>query len=368
MFLTIIVFILILGVLIFVHELGHFLTSRRNGIKAEEFGFGFPPRIVGFWKNEKTGEHELVWGNKEIQSKNTVYSLNLIPLGGFVKIKGEDGNNFDKDSFSTKTAWTRIKVLAAGVIMNFFLAWVIFSIIFMAGAPTAVDSEEGNFKDIKIQISQIAPGSPAEEIDFKIGDEVLGFSSISKFQEFIGRNKGKEIKISIQRGKEVKKVTVTPRQEFPEGEGPLGIAIAETALVSYPWYESIWRGFLAVFDMIILIITAFFTIIKNLLFGQPVGVDVSGPVGIAVLTRQVTELGLIYVLQFTALLSINLGIINAIPFPALDGGRILFILIEKIKGSPVTHKTEQLFHTVGFFLLIALMIAVTLRDVLKFLK
>lgn len=368
MLLTIIVFLLILGVLIFVHELGHFLTARRNGVKAEEFGFGFPPRIFGVWKNEKTGKWEAVFGNRDIESKNTVYSLNIIPLGGFVKIKGEDRSNLDQDSLTTKSAWIRVKVLGAGVVMNFLLAWIIFSTTFMIGAPTAVDAQKEGIEDIKIQISQIAPESPAEKAEIKVGDEILGFSNIEKFQKFAQENKGKEIEVSIQRGKETKEIMITPREVFPEKEGPLGVAVVETALISYPWYESIWKGLLAVFDMVVLIVVAFFTIIKNLLFGQPVGVDVSGPVGIAVLTRQVTELGLIYVLQFTALLSINLGIINAIPFPALDGGRILFILIEKIKGSPVTQKTEQLFHTVGFFLLIALMVAVTLRDVLKFFK
>ena len=139
--LTAIIFILILGVLIFVHELGHFLTARRNGIRAEEFGFGFPPRIFGFAKYKNTEKFKLVWGSNDIETDDTVYSLNWIPLGGFVKIKGENGEETDAaDSFSAKSAWVRIKVLAAGVMMNFLLAWLLIAIVFMTGAPAELAS------------------------------------------------------------------------------------------------------------------------------------------------------------------------------------------------------------------------------------
>ncbi|MCX6763869.1 MAG: site-2 protease family protein, partial [Candidatus Moranbacteria bacterium] len=151
-------------------------------------------------------------------------------------------------------------------------------------------------------------------------------------------------------------------------EGLLGIQFGETVIVSYRWPEAIWRGFTTVLSLIWLMLTTLFGIIKSFLFGQKVAVEIAGPVGIAVLTKQVTTLGLVYVLQFAALLSINLGIINALPIPALDGGRILFVLIEKIKGRPVAQKTENLFHTVGFMLLLGLMLFITFRDVLKFIK
>jgi regulator of sigma E protease len=148
----------------------------------------------------------------------------------------------------------------------------------------------------------------------------------------------------------------------------LGIGFLETALVRYPWYLALWKGLVAVFDLITAMLLALFQILKNLFLGEAARLDVAGPVGIAVLTKQVATLGIVYVLQFAAILSINLGIINALPFPALDGGRILFILIEKIKGSPVSQKTEQLFHTVGFLLLILLMLVVTFKDISKFIK
>jgi len=374
------VFIIILGLLIFVHELGHFVTARRNGIKASEFGFGFPPRAVGIVKSEKTGKNRIVWGNKDIQSKNTIYSLNWIPLGGFVKIKGEDGSRVqDEDSFAHKSAWIRVKVLAAGVAMNFLFAWFLLSIVFMLGAPEVVDSSDKNVQNTKIQISEVSVGSPAAAMGLKVGDEVLktqvsseGVSkkiiSVSSLQNFINAHKGKELTLEIKRGGENLTLKGTPRREFPAGQGALGVSLVETAIVSYPWYLSIWKGLEATFNLIVAIFSAFFGILASLFSGRGVGADLSGPVGIAVLTKEVTGLGLAYVMQFAALLSINLGIINILPIPALDGGRILFVVIEKIKGSPVNQKVEQIFHTIGFVLLIMLMILVTFKDVSKFVN
>ncbi|MCX6765596.1 MAG: RIP metalloprotease RseP [Candidatus Moranbacteria bacterium] len=429
--LTALVFIIVLGLLIFVHELGHFLLARRNGIAAEEFGFGFPPRIFGFQiltgqKIEKVAEKRteevqisdyqigsreiieekvtdriqeidqivpvkkwnFIFGKKQTVSNEaiekgqlkagTVYSLNWIPLGGFVKIKGEDGSErSDPDSFAGKSAWTRIKVLAAGIIMNFLLAWLLLAAVYAVGAPQPVDESQLPLKGSKIQISQIIPGSPAELMGMQIGDEIVGckidipqcaapFSRISDVQKVINDHKGREIAFEIKRGKKLLDLEGTPRLEHPADQGALGISLVQTAVLKYPWYEALIKGFETTFDLIVTIFVTLADIIKGLVVGEKVAVDVSGPVGIAYLTKQVTELGLVYILQFAALLSINLGIINGLPFPALDGGRILFILIEKLKGSPVSRKVEQLVHTIGFVLLIVLMIAVTMRDILRF--
>ncbi len=396
--LTIIVFILILGLLIFVHELGHFLVARRNGIKAEEFGFGFPPRIVGiqplFDEKNNLIKRRLIWGGKDGDDINeqkdlgeahekklhggTIYSLNWLPLGGFVKIKGEDGRKkSDKDSFAGKSAWKRIKVLAAGVLMNFVLAWFLISAVLTIGAPEEVSGT--NNPNSKIQIAEVVTDTPAESAGLKIGDEILKnqisstgakvvLRNLEETQKYIDSQKGKDIVLSIKRGKENLQIKIKPRAESPAGQGPLGIAMAETTIVSYPWYEAIWKGLVSVFDLIVLMITALGGILYGLIFGKGVPADISGPVGIAVLTKQVTTLGLVYVMQFAAILSINLGIINALPIPALDGGRILFILIEKMKGKPVSQKVEQMIHTVGFILLLTLMALVTFRDVLKIVK
>ncbi len=371
---NILIFIIILGVLIFVHELGHFVMAIRNGIKADEFGFGFPPRIFGFVRSEKTGRFKLVFGNKKIESVNTVYSINWIPLGGFVKIKGENGEGEnEKDSFSAKSAWVRIKVLSAGVIMNFLLAWLLFSAIFVMGAPESI-SDDASVVSPKVQISQVLENTPAMEMGLKVGDEISklcaasgsGCISVEKtvqVQDFISASKGMEILMEIKRGDEILKLKGVPRMEYPADQGSLGISLARTAMVKYPWYQSITKGFMAVIDFVMMILGALFALAKMLFVKSSVPLDISGPVGIAIITKQVAALGLVYVLQFAAILSINLGIINALPFPALDGGRVFFILIEKIKGSPVSKNFEQLAHTAGFLFLIILMVVITFRDI-----
>lgn len=376
--LTLIVFILILGLLIFAHEFGHFLAAKRNGIKTEEFGFGFPPRLLGYFKNDKNGKYKIILGDKKIVSKNTIFSFNWIPLGGFVKIKGEGGEaKSDGDSFAGKSAWTRVKVLVAGVIMNFILAWALISIGLMIGSPQPVQDSDKQEKNPKIQVNQIIAGTPSEKMNLRIGDEIIKckmpisrcqkkFSSIADIQNMINDYKGKEIIFQIKRGGEILEIKGVPRTEYPANQGPLGISLVKTAIITYPWYQAIWEGLKTTYEIFIAIFSILGNIIKDLFTGEKISLEVTGPVGIAVLTKQVTGLGLVYILQFAALLSINLGIINGLPFPALDGGRILFILIEKIKGSPVNQKIEHAFHTVGFVFLITLMIVVTFKDFIRF--
>lgn len=428
---VVIIFVVILGILVFVHELGHFLVARRNGIRAHEFGFGLPPRIVGLQFvsgeklekisqerslkveisdtqeeggpeiiqeviTEKTQEIDrlqsvrkwrFIWGrydgdNEEEKTDlqeardnrfagGTVYSLNWIPIGGFVRIKGEDRENQDADSFAVKSAWTRIKVLGAGVAMNFIFAWAILSLVFFLGVPEAVAPED-NLSQGKIQISEVAVKSPAENNGLQIGDEVariqngFEFTSVKSVQDYINANKGKEISLKIIRGKEIVEFKATPREESPANEGALGVGLVQTVAVKYPWYQAIWEGLLSVYNLTLTIMVGIFDMFKNLIIGQGAKIEVAGPVGIAFLTKQVASLGMIYVLQFAAILSINLGIINALPIPALDGGRILFILIEKIRRRPISQKVEQVSHTIGFALLIGLMILITFRDIMKF--
>lgn len=372
--LTILIFVIVLGLLVFVHELGHFLTAKWNGIKSDEFGFGFPPRIGGFYKDESTGHYRFVWGNREIKSENTVYSINWIPLGGFVKIKGEDGSEkSDPESFAGKPAWTRIKVLGAGVFMNMIFAWLLIALVFTLGLPQPIAPEErSQYPDAKIQIIEVKKGSPAEAMGLQLADEVTSINGqkieqLADVSEIIAANKGKEISFEVNRFGESLILRGAPRTEYPENEGALGISFSETAVVSYPWYEAIYRGLIATYSITVAILQAFGTMIASL-FGvvEKVAVDITGPVGIVYLTKQMSDLGMPYLLQFAALLSINLAIINILPIPALDGGRILFVLIEKLKGSPVSRHVEGLIHQVGFLLLILLMIFVTVRDFAQF--
>lgn len=368
--LTILLFFLLLGLLVFVHEMGHFLTAIRNGIKAEEFGFGFPPRLAGVVKDDESGKWKVIWGSNHIHGGNTVYSFNWIPFGGFVRIKGEDSNaTVTPDSFAGKPAWTRIKVLGAGVFMNFVLAWVLLSVVLMLGFPQPVtDENRASVDRVDIQILSVAKESPAEAMGIKPGDRVLSVDGVAMTglegtQSAIQAKRGSEISMTIDRFGETLTLSGTPRLATPENEGALGISFAETAVIGYAWYEAPIRGAQATYHTTGAILGALGSIVKNVFVGEKAGVDVTGPVGIVVMTKQMSDLGIPYLLQFAAILSINLGIFNILPFPGLDGGRILFILIEKIKGSPVKETVEQWAHTIGFLLLLLLMIFVTIKDV-----
>ncbi len=192
-------------------------------------------------------------------------------------------------------------------------------------------------------------------------------SSIEEVQQYASVNKGSKIILDIKRGNKEIELSGSPRVEFPEGEGPLGIGLIKTVDVRYSWYQAIIEGTKYTFSLVAMFVTFLAGLVWRLIVGQPAGLDsVSGPVGIAVLTGQVADLGFNYLIRFAGMLSVNLAIINVLPIPALDGGRILFILIEKLKGSPVSQKFEQRAHSIGFALLISLMVFVTFRDVMRF--
>jgi regulator of sigma E protease len=356
MFFTLIVFVLILGLLVFVHEFGHFYAARKNGVKVEEFGFGFPPRIFGIKKGE------------------TIYSINWIPLGGFVKIKGEAGENReDPDSFAHKKIWRRALILASGVGMNFVLAALLLSFGFMIGLPQVVDGDSGlaKIRDAKTQIVQILENTPAEEAGLEAGDTILSVDgqksdSVVDLQNYINEKVDVPVNFEFERDGEIFQKEIVPVRLAETGKGGIGVGLLKSGIVSYPWYFAIWKGMESTVFFTKEILVALYELIKNLIVTQKVAVDLSGPVGIAVLTGQVARMGFIYLLQFTALLSINLAVINFIPFPALDGGRILFLIIEKIRRKPVSQKIENLVHNIGFALLMALVLLVTYRDVVRF--
>lgn len=343
----------------FVHELGHFMMAKRAGMRVEEFGFGFPPRMFGFKKGE------------------TIYSINWIPLGGFVKITGEDGaDSPDPESFANKSAWQKFGVLIAGVTMNIVLAWFLLAVGVGLGQPTVLHEGEtlppsARVAGQRVTIIEVAAASPAALAGLKVGDSVAtvngqAVAAIEQVQDLTRQAVGKEVVYLIKRGDAEFIKTMTPRENPPAGEGPLGVGLALVARVSYPWYEAIPRGLAAAFNIVVATISAFATIIGQWVSGNSVSTSLSGPVGIAVLTRDVAQLGFIYLLQFTALLSVNLAVINAVPFPALDGGRILFLIIEKIRGKKMHIKAEQIANTVGFGLLLLLMVFVTVKDVTRY--
>jgi regulator of sigma E protease len=384
---TILVFLAVLAVLVLVHELGHFLTAKRNGVGAEEFGFGFPPRLVGTYR-DKNGKRRWVWGNKEIEEEikkreETVYSLNLLPLGGFVKITGEDGvkedaeGEKDEKSFANKSIWVRFKILVAGVTMNFVLAIVLFSVAYRLGLPEILP-DNNNDTSIPITITVVSPKSPAEEGGLQIGDKVftatlsnkekVKISSITSFQELIQNHLGEKMILEVKHPNQSEKVPVevVPRKNPPAGEGALGVGLAKTRVVKHNLLDSIKLGLLTTYNMTLLILVFLGKLIASPFTHESVAGDVTGPIGIAKMSGQAAKLGWAFLLQFVAMLSVNLAVINLFPFPGLDGGRILFLIIEKIKGSPIKQKVEQTINTVGFMILLGLMALVVVKDVLRF--
>lgn len=374
MILTILISLIVLSVLILIHELGHFLVAKRVGIKVEEFGLGYPPRI---WA-KKIGETE--------------YSLNAIPFGGFVKLYGDpaDGQPVKKDfqkSFLAKSKKARTAVILAGVLGNFLLGILAFSIVYsFLGIPK---------KTGKIKIVGVAPSSPAEKFGLKEGDIILAvddekLTELTKFTELVKEKKGKEIKILIKREKDNPcKETVlgggkfscqggnlvfwlTPRENPPEGEGPLGIIVSDIEVVKYPFWQMPFLGMIEgvkeAFSWGKLIVDSLKTMILNLALKGEVPKDVAGPVGIFQVTGMVAKTGLLNILQFLGILSINLAILNILPLPALDGGRLLFIGYEIIFRRRPNEKVERWINTFGFAFLVFLLILVTINDIKRILN
>ncbi|NQU84040.1 MAG: RIP metalloprotease RseP [Parcubacteria group bacterium] len=375
MFTTIIVFILVLGLLVFVHEFGHFITAKKFGAKAEEFGFGFPPRLGGIVKVD--GKWKLVGKSKPSDKdfKNTIYSLNWIPIGGFVKIKGEAGEDADeKDSFASKSVFQRGVILFAGVAMNIVLTVVLLSIGFGVGLPAVIDddiSSSAIIRDAEIQIITVVENSPAEEVGIESGDVILSiddivFQNLSEFSDYTSTRENTAILVKIKRGEDEFLKELTP-SFLPEYNFiGLGVGTAQVGTVSYPWYIAPWEGIKGTGYFLKEIVLAFGGLLGDLVKTGEVDVRLSGPVGIAVITGQVARLGFIYLLQFTAILSLNLAILNFFPFPALDGGRFIFLIVEAIRGKPVNRQIENIVHNIGFALLMILVVLVTYRDFTKF--
>ena len=343
MFVTAIVFITILGVLIFVHELGHYVTARMAGVKVEEFGIGFPPRMISFTRGE------------------TKYSLNWIPLGGFCKLLGEEDPS-ETRSLASKSAPVRLAVLGAGSFMNIMLPFVLLSVAFMIPRQVVVGD---------VLIDDIAPGSPAVEAGIQPGDTVLsvGGHAVQNLGDVIydiHLSLGDETEIELKGADGSRRtVVVIPRWDPPEGEGAVGVALsmANTREISesYAPWEAVPKSFETVGET--------FLLLRNEVrtwFVRKTPPQVTGPVGIFQLTGEVSEAGPSYLLQFAAFLSLNLGLINLFPLPALDGGRMVFVLLEVARrGKRVSARTEGLIHLVGFAMLITLMLVIGYFDVVR---
>lgn len=369
MFFTVLIFILILGLLVFVHELGHFIVAKRSAMKVDEFGFGFPPRLIGIQKVD--GHWKIVWGHsRSLDSNYTVYSINAVPLGGFVKIVGENNESADDpQSFINKPFGRRLATLLAGVVMNVILAWILISIGLVIGLPAAIGSPSEIPKGASLSaqsavILEVVKDSLADKAGLKLGDTIVSINgqemkTSDDVQKIVSENKGQQLNFNIKRGQNTETKLVEALAQPPEGQGPTGIVLADVGKLSYPWYLAPWAGLQATFVQLGGIVNGLYQLIASGVGFESLG----GPVKIAQLTGQAADLGFAYMLQFAAFLSLNLTILNALPFPALDGGRILFLLIEKVRGKRNNQKIEQWANTFGFVLLLLLMLAVTVKDI-----
>jgi regulator of sigma E protease len=355
LFLNILLFIFIIGFLIFIHEFFHFLAAKKAKVKVEEFCLGFPPRIF----KKKIGE--------------TLYSLGVIPFGGFVKLFGEDKEQSGEGAFYQKKFLQKSQVILAGVVSNFLLAIVLFAIVYAAGYPEPVEGKiPKNAKNVNIQIISVQKDSPAEKSGFFIGDKIirmrLGTKSIivpkeiKDVQNFTKLNQGKSIFITVKRG--ANKLTKSVKLRSSTNGRYLGVELAKTAVIQYPWYRAIFLGFKSVVEMTKLSLQGLFLVIKNAILGvKTTGLELTGIVGIGGLFTQIANLGFVFVIRFTAFLSLNLAIVNALPFPALDGGRFLFLLIEKVRRREISANVENAINGVGLVILVILMILVTIKDI-----
>jgi regulator of sigma E protease len=373
---SIIYFFIILSALVIVHELGHFLVSKYFNIRVDEFGLGYPPRAAKLF----------VW-------KKTLFTLNWLPFGGFVKIFGEnpniedleprdpiassadklrlDSNSEDSsDSFQSKNRGIQASVLVAGVVFNFLFAWILISAGFMSGLPMPLGQEGLPVQDAHTVITTVVEDSPASRADLKSGDTLVGLSSggtSSKLDpesaaRFISESQY-PVEIVIRRGDETITKIIDPSVGIVEGKKAIGVAMDTIGTVKLSFGESLQQGFKTAYVLTIETAKALALFLSRAITGHANFSEVTGPVGLVGMVGDVRSLGFIYLVSFTALISINLAVVNLLPIPALDGGRLLFVAIELVIRRPISPKIFNYANNIGFFLLLVLMAVITFRDI-----
>lgn len=344
---NLIIFILALSVLIMVHEFGHYFMAIKTGVKVEEFGLGLPPRIIG----KKIGK--------------TIFSLNWLPIGGFCRLYGEDGEGKGTDAFNNKKAWQKALVVLGGVAMNVILAVVIFAVVYTVnGIPTTTD---------KVKIEQVVKGSPAETAGLKEGDWVyrVGGQLVKTPDELtveIAKYKGNTVDLTLKTENEEKIINVAVRENPPAGEGSVGIAISNSVVEKIKWYQfykGIGVGFEDALTYGKAILLGLGKMVGDLFRGQ-IPKDVSGPIGMYQMTSTIKDTqGMLVLLYFFGIISVNLAVMNVLPLPALDGGRIVFVLYEMITKKKANQKFEAIVNGAGMVFLLTLMAVITVSDIWK---
>ncbi len=337
-----------LSVVIIIHEMGHFFAAKASGARVDEFGIGFPPRLFG-WRH---GETE--------------YTVNAIPFGGFVRIHGEGKQEEEEEvsrSFATKSLGKKLGILAAGVTMNFLFGWLVLAGSFMVGAPE------------HLVVASVSQDSPAALAELKAGDVITEVSwsgstladpvPVDSFIALARQAAGTPLRLSVERGGSSREVALVGRVAPPEGEGPLGIALAPVGAAPQPFFSAVGTALMQSIAILRDVVAGFARLVAGVFTNLGVLKEVSGPVGIVALTAQSGALGVSYFFQLLALISLNLVVLNLIPFPALDGGRMLIVVVERLIRRTIPRRVELAVNGIGFAALLALMVVVTVQDVSK---
>lgn len=348
MILTLFIALLSLVILMIIHEFGHFIIAKKFGVRVDEFGIGYPPKLFG----KKFGETE--------------YSINLIPFGAFVRIYGEETGVDDYRSFSNLAIWKRVLICLGGVLAFWIAAAVIFSVAFGIGASIPVgDQDVAGISSTHLMIMQIEPHSPASLAGIKVGDEILGFNKISDFQNFVKSGAGQPLSFEILRDGQKQKISLTPRIKLSENQGPTGVALERMAQVikKYPFYQAPFYGIMYTGQVTWEALVGIVKFFAHLLSGQgvPAGAELAGPVGITIFLSRAVEYGVGFFLYFIGSLTVLLAIFNLFPIPALDGGKLIFLTLEKIMKKPVPIAWEQGLTVFFFFLLITMSLFITIK-------
>jgi regulator of sigma E protease len=361
---SIILFLAVLFVLVLVHEWGHFIVAKKTGMRVDEFAIGFPPKLFSI----KRGETE--------------YTINWLPIGGFVRIFGENldtaKDTLDQPrSFAARPKWAQALVLVAGVAMNIIFAWLLFAATFMIGVPTAVDEATAS-DEAALYVAGVLPGSAlegqvaggSEIVSVSAGEGTLTELTPTAFSAYMQENAEQPVTLGILNGDETKTVTVTP--EFgviagAEERAAIGVSLALVETVQQSFFSALGAASTATWTGLRDITLGLFSLLSDTFRGEADFTQVAGPVGIVGMVGDAASFGLTALLTFTAIISLNLAVINMLPVPALDGGRLLFVAIEAVTRKPINPIWAGRMNLVGFVLLMLLMVVVTWNDIARLL-
>lgn len=360
---SIFLFLLVLFVLVLVHEWGHYITAKKTGMRVDEFAIGFPPKMFGI----KRGETE--------------YNFNLLPIGGYVKIYGENAEEEGQEkstadvgrAFHERPKWAQAVVLVAGITMNILFAWLLFSLVLMIGVPTAIEESEASDAS-QLVVAGTLPGAPAEGVlpvgsvivKAESGDDVLTTPTPSSFSGFVSEHAPEAIAVTYEHDGKTVDVSLTPKTGLVAEDTSKYVVGASLSLIEVKkesFFNAIIDGFTMTIDGLVSITVGLGTLIKDSFIGEADFTSIAGPVGIVGMVGDAASYGLTPLLMFTAIISLNLAVVNLLPFPALDGGRLAFVAVEAITKRRVPARVTGWVNLLGFVLLMVLMAAVTFNDI-----